>query len=164
MKVIALDPVPRGVRLVVFVGELGKANSPKVMLYVTYEFNEDEARPAGLAQIRTRLRTLFEKEKPDKVFVEPLEGHALRGANKRNVNIGWFESAESRGVAAETAHSANCNVSFRNRAEVTRSMGDRKGAEYAEDDAFWADEVEGFLPKAYREAALMAISFLRAGK
>src|SRR5438132_6164386 len=106
MKVIALDPVPRGVRLVVFVGELGKANSPKVMLYVTYEFNEDEARPAGLAQIRTRLRTLFEKEKPDKVFVEPLEGHALRGANKRNVNIGWFESAESRGVAAETAHSA----------------------------------------------------------
>jgi len=165
MVVIGLDPFPRGVRVVVVSGEPKKPNgTPKVTLHTTYEFSEDEHRAAGLAQVRTRLTSLFEQEKPDRVLVEPLEQQSLRGPNKRNVNMSWFESAELRGVASEAAHSANCNVSTRSRAEITRSMGTRKGAEYLEDDAFWENDVEGDLPKAYRAAALMAISLLRAGK
>ncbi len=159
MKVLAVQPSSRGVAIAVASGDAGAVT---ITYTAKFEFAEHEERPAGLAQIRTRLQTLIGDQKPDCVVIDPLEQHAIN-AQRKFISMSWFLTAEVRGVAAEAAHAAGVPTGFRDGATVTRTIGTRKGADYVKDDDFWTNEVTGKVLKGRRGVALLAISRVREG-
>lgn len=159
MKVIAIEPHPDHVLVVIVEGE--STDQPRIVYYDTLSAGTDQ-RGEGLGAIRTRVHGLVREQKPDVVVVKPLENAALQPASKRNISMKWFETAEVRGVALEATEACGIAPELRDGATVTRTIGTRKGKDYKEDDDFWKSDVDGALSnKKYRAPALMAISALR---
>lgn len=159
MKVVGIEPHTDHVLVVVVEGE--PSTTPKISYYDTIKGGVGD-RAVVLATIRTRLHGFIDSQCPTAVVVKPLEQHALRPASKKNVQYSWFETAEVRGISLEACAAGCGTVRLRDGAAVTRSIGERKGKEYVQDNAYWETEVEGVLSnKKFRPAALMAISALK---
>jgi hypothetical protein len=163
MKVIACVASPRGVRYVLMSGDRGDAK-PVVLQHDTIQFGASEPRVDGLVQLRSRVKTLIENTSPDEVLVKPFEPQSLQPRLRRNITAAWFETAEVRGVVAEAARATATATSFRAGATVSRTVGARKKDEYVADDSYWEEEVDGALPKGFREVAIIAISRLRSAQ
>jgi Holliday junction resolvasome RuvABC endonuclease subunit len=164
MIVLGIEPQARGVRIAVVEKD---RNQAKLVLRETYEFGENEDRGRGLAQIRERLAGLMSSQAPSAVVIKSLEQEAVR--RKKFINMGWFHSAEVRGVATEVATATNQVCILRDRATVARKLagtwtapstsnGKSKVDELLEDESFWMRF--GDLPKNYRMAFAYALSRL----
>jgi hypothetical protein len=159
VKVLGLEPHPDEV-LVALVGGDASAN-PTIIYYDSFATGEG-SRAAGLSAIRTRVHGLITAEKPELVFVKPLEPEAVKPANRRNINLSWFQTAEVRGVVLEAAHSVGAVTELRGAASVSQTIGSRSGKEYVADNDYWTSSVNGSLKnKRYRPVILMAISGLK---
>lgn len=159
MKIISVEPKPDHAFVAVVEGTRGV--NPTVPYYDKL-VADDPDRATGLSTLRTRLHQLVVAQRPDLVLIKPLESQALQAKNRKYIQSSWFSTAEVRGVCLEAARAAGAAVETRDGAAVSRTIGDRAGREYVEDDTFWNTEVDTRLSnKSYRVAVLMAISALR---
>jgi hypothetical protein len=159
VKVIGIEPQPRGVRFVVLVRDRLQTTIP---LRESYEFSESEDRSRGISQIRERLLAMLRNQQPDAIAIKQLEQEALR-SQKRNVSMGWFHSAELRGMALEVSFSSNVRTHQWDLGTVTRTVGHgRKAAELADDADFFRSTFLSEVPKGFRQAALIALSLLES--
>lgn len=149
MKVVAFFP-KHGELQVVLVD--GTRDAFKIDFYEGWSVG-DEDRIADYVSIRKRVAERVQSWAPDAVCIAPQEPAALRGGAR----LAMFATAELRGVVAEASRSVCSMTLYRTAAKVSKSIGDRKTAEYIDDEAFWRGHD---LPKKFRGAALIALSYM----
>lgn len=156
MKVLALRPAPDKVSVVLVEGDQSSFTVPFRAEWPVSD--ADDTRIGDLCEIRKRIIEHVTQMQPDAICVTPFEPFAL---TKGKPSMSTFRTAELRGVLLEASHSTGRPTEQRDKKLVNATIGQRKAAQYTDDDAFWGHLGTDF-QKKYRDVTLVALSKIRA--